>query len=441
MTRKNQHQPLRRKSLPSRPARIRGRGDYTTEVQSISDPARRLEAKIDHLERSLVKKNLTKLDAASTIGRTLGNFVNQGDLGAYAASSLAKYFGHGDYRVKSNSLMAGDTHVGATFHKDGPRGTRITEREFIGDIRSGSIVDGSTIFNSRTFVINPTNAELFPWLSRLAPLYDQWQPNGIVIEFVSTSSEYNGSSQALGTIIMATDYDPYDTPFASKPEMENSDYACSTKPALSLVHGIECAQSERPSKILYTDLLNGAPKTSTSLGSFQVATQGMSTAGVSLGELWISYDITFYKKQLMASSSTIPGLSAIGSSGNGDPLIADAIITANGGNFTLTTEPTGIRVSLGSPTAGTRFLVAYYRVIGVPEDYSNLVSPSGLVGCTVLSGRIGGWIAGSEHAGITDVTIEATGGPLSFLTLKTGESSMSSQYTFCVTQMANDNFF
>jgi hypothetical protein len=34
------------------------------------------------------------------------------------------------------------------------------------------------------------------------------------------------------------------------------------------------------------------------LGNFQLATQGVSAAGVTLGELWVSYDITFYKKQL-----------------------------------------------------------------------------------------------------------------------------------------------
>lgn len=275
-----------------------GSGDYDVLVKGIKDPISRLEKKVDHIEKSINKK-ATVNNAASTIGRTLGNFAGQGDLGAMAGNALAKYFGHGDYVIKSNSLMGTGKTTVPKFDNSGKRGTRIQEREFLGDVFSGdTLVSGSTSFDTRSFIINPTNPSCFPWLSKFAPLFDQWEPNGIIFNFVSTSSEFNGTSQSLGAVVMATDYDPYDLPYATKSEMENSDYSCSSKPSLGLVHAIECDDKERPTELLFTSTSNGAPLTSTNLGQFQIATKGCSTAGTTLGELWVSYDITFYKKQI-----------------------------------------------------------------------------------------------------------------------------------------------
>jgi len=290
--------PKKSMTPQSRKKTTRGRGDYTTEVTSIKNPITRLESKIDHLERSLVRNPLSKSQAASTIGRTLGNFIGQGDLGALAGSSLSKYFGHGDYTVKTNSLMKGASSMGAKFSGDGRRGTRVTEREYIGDLRCGSVIGNASIFNRDVYRINPTDAGTFPWLSQFAKQFDQWEPHGIVFEYVTTSSDFNGASQALGAVIMATDYDAYDPPYPTKLEMEAADYSCSTKPSLNLVHGIECEPKERPFPILYTTPRSNAPEALSSLGNFQVATQGCSVSSVTLGELWVSYDITFYKKQL-----------------------------------------------------------------------------------------------------------------------------------------------
>lgn len=302
---------MTRKTNPKtkqRQRRMRGKGDYSDDVIKEVDVAKRLEKKIDHLERSLVKATPSISQGASLAGRALGSIIGQGDLGALAGSQLSKLFGYGDYKVavKGNSLMAG-LH-GPTvpkFSGDGKRGVRLTEREFLGNVLSGpTLVSGSTTFNNNNYPLIPTDETTFPWLSKIAHLFDQWEPHGIVFEFVTTSSAYNGSSQALGAVIMATDYDPTDPTYASKQVMENADYACSSVPSANLVHGIECDPNERPLQIMYTDL-KGTPSFS-SLGNFQVATQGMSTAGTTVGELWVSYDITFYKKQLASSTIDVP---------------------------------------------------------------------------------------------------------------------------------------
>lgn len=423
-------QKQKQKSAVRRPS-IRGRGDYAPEVVMMKKPMERLEAKIDHLEKSLVKNPLSKAHAASTIGRTLGNFVGQGDLGALAGSTLSKYFGHGDYSVKHNSLMLGDkgTMAGAKFSNDGKRGTRIMEREYIGDIVAGALSGSSTIFSASTYNLNPTDSATFPWLSQIAHLYDQWEPNGIVFEFVSTSSEYNGSSQALGTVIMATEYDPYDSSFADKQTMENADYSCSTKPAHGLLHGIECAPKERTTSLLYTSTDNGAPLFASTLGKFVLATQGCSVAGVNLGELWISYDITFYKKQLEGNlSSSLPHLNATGTTTVSTGFFAaPTIITSK--TITLTQNVgVGSVLNFNNSKTGGKYAVNYVMSI---QSTNDVLSNWTGFNCTLKRELING----NGTAGII-CWIVTTTGPNATFTTSVKPGATASSYALYASQIA-----
>lgn len=407
--------------------KIRGKGDYTVE-NSISDPIKRIEAKVDHIERSVNKKASAK-GAASTIGRTLGNFVNQGDMGALAGETLAKLFGHGDYTVKSNSLIPqpGQQQVMPKFASN-KRGTRIIEREYIGDIVSGALSGSSTAFNLVNYPINPTNPNVFPWLSTIASLYDQWEPNGVVFEFVSTSSEFNGANQALGAVIMATDYDLQDPLFTSKQQMENSDYACSTKPAVSLMHGIECDQEERPLKIMYTSTGTADPRFST-LGNFQLATQGVSAANINLGELWVSYDITFYKKQQMPLSDLLPFYYGVTFVNNvvGKGVFYNMTTVSSNGFITLRQDAsTSVVVFDKAITSG------HYVVLSSISNWQGEVAAGVGVNC-VLS-AVTGWpnpigsgystpspgVSGANRDGLYCYTITASGATITFPTKLVG---------------------
>jgi hypothetical protein len=268
--------------------------------------------KIPKSVRNAIRTAATSAVARQVVsgaGTAIGARFGQPDLGRTLANkAFSRIVGSGDYDMRANSLItsAASGAVMPTFTPDGRRGIRVREREYIGDVVSGStLVSGSTIFSNSSYTVNPSNSVTFPWLSKFAANFDQWEPHGIVFEYVSTSSAFNGSSQALGVVVTAADYDFADPLYASKAEMENSGYAISTAANTPLLHGIECAVSERPSRVLYTG--DGAGSSTSSnlhnLARFQVATQGMSAAGVTLGELWVTYDITFYKKQL-----PVPGI-------------------------------------------------------------------------------------------------------------------------------------
>lgn len=239
-----------------------------------------------------------------TTGGWLGNKMGERTFGRNAGKFLGRIVGSGDYTVRSNTLMtsswAGDTVP--QFGAGGPRGIRVTHREYIGDIITSS--DGS--FKIQQFALNPGLNTTFPWLAGIAAQYDQWKPNGIVAAFKTTASTYSGTA-ALGVVVMATDYDVDDPPYASKVEMENSEFAVSASVANSLLHPVECAMNERPTRVLYTRQGDVREKHFYDLGNFYVATAGAAPS-TNIGELWITYDITFYKEQIPRS---LPGTSTV----------------------------------------------------------------------------------------------------------------------------------
>lgn len=383
--------------------RLRGRGDYSSEVKSEKDALRRVEGKIDHLERSLVHTTPSSRKAASMAGRALGSFLGQGDLGAYAGEGLSKLFGFGDYRtaIKGNSLM-GEVSGNAVpkFSGDGKRGIRMTEREFIGNVVSGPAIN---LFDNNSYVINPTDPNTFPWLSKIAHLFDQWEPHGVVFEFHTTSSTFNGTSQALGAVIMATDYDVNDPIYASKQIMENADYACSSVPSSNLLHGIECDPRERPLQVMYCTDRAGQLNFS-QLGNFQVATAGCSTANVTLGELWISYDITFYKKQLASPAADVPASSYASTTVIGGPMIIPTTLLFSEQISLLQEVGVGTRVLFPPSMGAGRFLITSY--VGNYQVGDNVALDGLLVNCVLVQTLLSTAVAGSPFVreSVYDIT-------------------------------------
>lgn len=283
-------QSKKNKSKSTKKPAIRGKGDYNVSSSEFAQ----LQSKLDKIESKIPDAK----GAITNIGGKLGGLLGSAELGRKAGGGLSKILGFGDYQIVSNSLVksSGDGTLMPKFAKIGNNAIRVTEREYLGDVLSSAFIG---MFKNQTFPLTPTSQRTFPWLSQIAKLFDQWEPHGIMFEFVSTSSDFNGSAQGLGSIIMATDYDATDPPFPNKRVMDNADYASSSKPSVNMLHGIECDPAQRPTKLLYNQGINDSvPTNLTTLGLFQVASSGVSAASVALGELWVSYDISFYKKQI-----------------------------------------------------------------------------------------------------------------------------------------------
>lgn len=264
-----------------------------------------LGKKIEKAAKKLAVKE-SKALLRNVIAPRAGNYIAAATgsqaLGRATSGGLRSIAGKGDYVVHGNTLA---TH-GQTIHQDfvpefikhGARGITVRHREYVGDVVSSSTPGA---FKNTTYVLNPGIVDSFPWLSTIAQNFDQWHPNGIVYSFKSTSSSYSGgASQALGVVIIASDYDVTDAPYATKVEMENSEFCVSCKSDSSILHPIECAENERQVRTLK---VRGISSPSDNLQWYdlcnvQVATQGCPVANTNVGELWVAYDITFYKEQI-----------------------------------------------------------------------------------------------------------------------------------------------
>jgi hypothetical protein len=288
------------------------------------------------------------------LGRAAGDLIGVGDLagglgsalGDLAGGAISSIFGFGDYSVKENSLFKAGTAVdpGQSVPSFGnmTQCTRVHHREYVGDV----LVPASpTAFDLTSYVINPGNAGLFPWLSSMAANYQQYRFRGMVIEYRTMSSDISAGG-ALGSVVLATNYNVLDSNYSDKLHMENSQYAVSAKPSKSQVHSIECDPEATASKLLY---VRSAVSSSTAsqdsrlydLGNFQLATVGLpGSEGEVLGELWVSYDIELYKPLIVDfvqnSAKVTGGTNVSDTNIFGDvPIISGNVVTAEDNTITF----------------------------------------------------------------------------------------------------------
>lgn len=268
---------------------IIGKGDYWTDLKAGFGRA------YEGLKAGVPRGTFAKIGGG--IGGAFGNAA----LGGSAGKLVSQILGFGDYSVRSNSLMAMDMGSPVPSFGNMSQGIRMQHREYITDI----LASGAATFSNRSFPINPAIDGTFPWLATIAANFEQYRVLGMIFEFKSTSSDY-ATGTALGSVVMATEYDSADPTYVSKAAMENSQYCISTKPSLDAIHPVECDPQFNHGDILFTragPVPSGKDSRLYDHGVFQLATVGgVAAAGTALGELWVSYDIEFFKPQLGAGS-------------------------------------------------------------------------------------------------------------------------------------------
>lgn len=360
-------------------------------------------------------------------GEKIGERAGSKSAGHFVAKQLLripKLVGKGDYEVHANSLVRSG---GVTEAMNQPikfmsndRGVRIREREFV------SAVVGNIAFNNESFTINPSDPRTFPWLSSFADCFDQWEPHGIVFEYRTLSSDY-AANTALGLVIMATEYDVSDPNYIDRVEAENSDYAISAKPSCNMMAGIECSPSERPTKILYTGFPGvGRDASLYNLANFQIITQGLPANNLQLGELWVSYDITFYKKQLKGyGKSGDASFIAVNGMTPGSPFGA-ALIPSYSWNNGIQLAFQGTNTIL-LPDVSGRFIMTI-RLVGVTLTGLTPSPANGVNIVEALTSTLNGGVI--TYVMTYDVTVSTTATPAISLTItgtSIGETSINVQ--------------
>lgn len=271
--------------------------------------------------------------------------------GAYRkASGRGRSKGMGQYvynqRSRRNGNLEGDVPR-ISNSKTGGR-VNIQHTEYIGDVLS------SEAFQNNTFTLNPglslAEGGFTNWLFNVAQNFEEWLPRGICFHFKSTSAEYsNATGAALGTVSLATQYNVLNSTFTSKVNMENYEGASSTKPSKNMNHFVECENRQTPVHPMYirtAPVPAGADARLYDLGIFQIATSGMNSVGVTVGELWLSYDIDFLKPRIDPQIGGIFDHFQIAANANNLPATPFGIAT-NGLLFPTTDSTAGGAVSGG----------------------------------------------------------------------------------------------
>lgn len=274
--------------------KVKGRGNY--QVSAVGRDQRvGLLAKLDSVLRRIPRG--TFANAGGALGAKYGGGLGS-RVGRMAGAGLSAISGYGNYNVTANSVSRTATSMDMVpqFTK-GEHSVRVRHREFIKDIVVPA--DGAD-FNLESWLINPANKDLFPWLGQMSRQYQQYRIHGMVLVFKSMSSDY-AAAGPLGTVMIATNYNAVDREYTSKVELENSEFAVSCKPSMNLVHAIECDPKVTGLDTLYIrDPAYETGETSDrrfyDYGKVQFATQGLpGAAGSTMGELWVTYDIELMK--------------------------------------------------------------------------------------------------------------------------------------------------
>jgi len=259
-------------------------------------------------KRSSVGKIATALRLLGGLGgSTLGGMVAGPSgqrvgkhLGTKAGAFISRITGHGDYNITNASLVKRNTLISNTTSPTfalAKEGIRVAHREFITDVTINN-----TGFSAQTFPINPGQSITFPWLSNIAQNFQQYVIHGLIIEYKSTSAQlYSSTNTSMGTVIMSFAYDPSQVPFTNKQAQLNADWAVDVRPDLSTMAALECARNSN----VFTELLvrpDALLPPSTlqvyDMAVFQISTVGSQVANT-IGELYVTYDITF-KKPIMS---------------------------------------------------------------------------------------------------------------------------------------------
>lgn len=221
-------------------------------------------------------------------------------------NTFRRWTGLGDYNINYNSLIHGTDANGKRVQLSSmqERGGMIVVkyREYVGEVLTHPTIIGK--FNNTSYLVNPGNPNLFPWLSPVAQSFEQYVPLGIIFEFIGTATDSITTNASIGSIVMASEYDTNDAPFTSKMAMLSSAYSQEARLSDTASHGIECDPNTLPNRVYYTRVSDAATdQKDFDICRFNIATVGGGlAANQSVGSLYIHYEFAFMKEQLFWGS-------------------------------------------------------------------------------------------------------------------------------------------
>lgn len=387
--------------------------------------------------------------------RTLGlnKYTSQlGDIGVGAARDLVNY---GVRKFTGRGAYGSNVGVGTNdlFSSDDKDDIIISHSEFLTTITPTS----SSFETPYSAVINPGLQSFAPMLAQIAQYYEEYEMLQLVFEFKSTVVD--GNDNAAGTVMMATQYNPTNTIFASDAALDNYAHSCAGKVTDSLLHGVEC-QERATGQARFEYVRTGAvpagqdPK-SYDLAVFQISTLG-AFANLQIGRLYAHYKVRLSKLKLLPSVPLISnGIPFANLTWTGTTITASALF----GNVATTSAFTNnLGIYAGSniinfaqgrqAVIGAVYLITFNMILSaaaVQDLHSAMITNPVLDDCVIVEdsvlpaskwfAAVSGTVSSTKHA-IT-FAVRITGNFPSYqhaaLTALTTNAANSSQLTVTLT--------
>lgn len=257
-------------------------------------------------ETGLTKEDIQSLGTIMT-GRGTFNLQSLGEqagafLGKHAGRIAGELTGFGDYGysapkeiddIKRNTVvMNSDVPV---MHNTSNGAIQLTRTELIGEITMNNL------FAPKMYSIDPADPRTFPWLSKMAPLYQQYEFVGLAFCFKSTTS--NATSQptpAMGELAGGVQYDVTLPAPTSIEDLVQNTFSSVAAPTRDQIFPVECAKSQTlmwPLKIQEPGLSIDVPQFYR-VGNFFIGSKGAPVDYDGAGLLYIMYDVRFYKTRM-----------------------------------------------------------------------------------------------------------------------------------------------
>jgi hypothetical protein len=281
--------------------------------------------------------------------------------------------GPGPNRVKSqkpNGLGLNGRLVGATNRRQ----QIIEEDEYIAD------VFGSTGYVATQYQVNPGNLTTFPWGSKLAQLYEEYDFHYLEFYYKRLVSEFATNGQA-GEVILSIDYNASDVPPTTKQQVLDSEDHTPGMPCDDMIlRRVDCSLLRtQPAKYILT----GAQPANTDIKTYNCCNLYVSTNGNTnttvMGELHVRYRCCL-KKPVLEAGSVVGGV--VHFSGT-------APTTAN--NFATAVMQSGGTPSMSGITAAANVITF---PVGIPGNYIMFMSVAGSTSASAIG-------ATSQSAGVT----------------------------------------
>jgi len=220
-------------------------------------------------------------------------------MGSSLGAHVSKWLGYGAYTVKRNTVLTPGSSI-PMMHSTG-QSVIVRHKEYVCDVVGGAGTPSAYTLMPPVY-LNPGLKNSFPWLSSIARQYQEYTWRGVVYHFVSSSgASVSSTNTSLGTVMMHTDYRVTAPSPLNKAELLNEYFASDAKPSDSFVHPIECDPRENPYNVQYVrtgPVPDGEDPKSYDLGKVNVATQALPSAGMTVGELWVTYEVELRKPQV-----------------------------------------------------------------------------------------------------------------------------------------------